>query len=153
MKGTDVARRDGAERSRRDNEAAELAPQPSLAQVRLLVQRARTAGLAVELAIEGDARELPGGVDLAAYRVVQEALTEALARAGAHSARVRIRYGERDVRIEIADDGAGHARGGDTELLGMRERVALYGGDLEAGPGDDGGYRVRARLPLGLVRA
>ena len=140
---------------RRDDEAAELAPQPSLAQVRLLVQRARAAGLPVELAIEGDARELPGGVDLAAYRVVQEALTEALARAGARSARVRIRYGERDVRIEIADDGAGHARSSDdsTELLGMRERVALYGGELEAGPDESGGYRVRARLPLGLVRA
>jgi signal transduction histidine kinase len=138
---------------RRDDEAAELAPQPSLGQVRLLVQRARAAGLPVELTVEGDSRELPPGIDLAAYRVVQEALTEALARAGARQARVRIRYGERDVRIEIADDGAGHARGGDAELLGMRERVALYGGELEAGPGDDGGYRVRARLPLGLVRA
>ena len=139
---------------RRDDEAAELAPQPSLAQVRLLVGRARAAGLSVELAIDGEARELPGGVDLAAYRVVQEALTGALARAGARSARVRIRYGERDVRIEIADDGAGPSRSGDSaELLGMRERVALYGGDLEAGPEESGGYRVRARLPLGLVHA
>jgi signal transduction histidine kinase len=138
---------------RRDDEAAELAPQPSLGQVRLLVQRARAAGLPVELAIEGDARQLPGGVDLAAYRVVQEALTEALARAGARSARVRIRYGERDVRIEIADDGPALSRPDAADLLGMRERVALYGGELEAGPGDDGGYRVRARLPLGLVRA
>jgi signal transduction histidine kinase len=141
---------------RRDGEGAELAPQPSLAQVGLLVQRARAAGLPVELAVEGEARELPGGVDLAAYRVVQEALTEALARAGARHARVRIRYGERDVRIEIVDDGAGHARGSDgsTELLGMRERVSLYGGTLEAGPSEDsGGYRVRVRLPLAMVRA
>ncbi|HEX8648041.1 MAG TPA: histidine kinase [Thermoleophilaceae bacterium] len=140
---------------RRDDEGAELAPQPSLGQVRLLAQRARAAGLPVELAIEGEVRELSPGVDLAAYRVVQEALTEALARAGARSARVLIRYGERDVRIEIADDGAGHARaaGDSAELLGMRERVALYGGELETGPGEEGGFRVRARLPLGLVRA
>jgi signal transduction histidine kinase len=140
---------------RRDDEVADLAPQPSLGQVRLLVQRARAAGLPVELTVEGQARDLPGGVDLAAYRVVQEALTETLARAGARRARVRIRYGERDVRIEIADDGAGHLRpsGESAEMVGMRERVALYGGELEAGPDEAGGFRVRARLPLGLVRA
>ena len=137
---------------RRDDAAAELAPQPSLARVELLAQRARAQGLDVELRIEGELRALPAGVDLAAYRVVQEALADALARAGARRALVRVRYGERNVRIEVTDDGAGHVRDGG-ETLAMRERVALYGGDLEGGPDAGGGYAVRARLPLERVAA
>ena len=138
---------------RRDDVAAELAPQPSLARVDLLAQRARAQGLEVELRIEGERRDLPAGVDLAAYRVVQEALSDALGRAGARRAAVRIRYGDRNVHIEVADDGAGHARAGGGETLAMRERVALYGGDLDGGPDDAGGYAVRARLPLERVAA
>jgi signal transduction histidine kinase len=108
----------------------------------------------VELRIEGEARHLSAGVDLAAYRVVQEALTDALARAGARNATVSVRYGERNVRLEVSDDGSAFREGGDTgELSGMRERVALYGGDLEVGPAAGEGYAVRARLPLDLVRA
>jgi signal transduction histidine kinase len=139
---------------RRGDESMELAPQPSLGQVRLLVDRARAAGLQVELRIEGEARHLSAGVDLAAYRVVQEALTDALARAGARNVTVSVRYGERNVRLEVSDDGSAFREGGDTgELSGMRERVALYGGDLEVGPAAGEGYAVRARLPLDLVRA
>ena len=137
---------------RRDDAAAELAPQPSLTRVELLAQRARAQGLDVELRIEGERRKLPAGVDLAAYRVVQEALADALGRAGARRAVVRIRYGERNVRIEVTDDGTGHLRDGG-ETLAMRERVALYGGELEGGPDDAGGYAVRARLPLERVAA
>jgi signal transduction histidine kinase len=139
---------------RRGDESMELAPQPSLGQVRLLVDRARAAGLEVELRIDGEARHLSAGVDLAAYRVVQEALTDALARAGARNARVIVQYGDRHVRLEVSDDGSAFREGGDTgELHGMRERVALYGGDLEVGPSPENGYAVRARLPLDLVRA
>jgi len=136
---------------RRDDEAAELSPQPSLAQVRLLVNRARAAGLAADLRVEGQQRPLPAGVDLAAYRVVQEALADTLARAGARNATVTIRYGDRNVRLEVTDDGSPSREAG--ELHGMRERVALYGGDLQTGPGDSGGYAVRARLPLEVVHA
>ena len=136
---------------RRDDEAAELSPQPSLAQVRLLVNRARAAGLAADLRVEGQQRPLPAGVDLAAYRVVQEALADTLARAGARNATVTIRYGDRNVRLEVTDDGSPSREAG--ELHGMRERVALYGGDLRTGPGDAGGHAVRARLPLDLVHA
>ena len=139
---------------RRDDAARELAPQPSLSHVQLLVARARAAGLQVELRIDGDARPLPAGVDLAAYRVVQEALTDALGAAGAKRARVAVSYGERDVRLEVVDDGTAAGRNGDSgELIAMRERVGLYGGDLETGPGEGVEYVVRARLPLALVRA
>jgi signal transduction histidine kinase len=138
---------------RRDDAAADLAPQPSLARVELLAQRARAAGLEVELRIEGERRPLPAGVDLAGYRVVQEALGDAVGRAGARHARVTIGYREGSVRIEVVDDGAGHSETDDGELLGMRERVALYGGTLEGGPDAGGGYAVRARLPLERVAA
>jgi signal transduction histidine kinase len=138
---------------RDDAAAAELAPQPSLGRVELLAQRARSAGLDVELRIEGERRPLPAGIDLAAYRVVQEALGDAVGRAGTRHARVTITYGTGSVRIEVVDDGAGHVAEGDGELLGMRERVALYGGSLEGGPSGDGGYAVRARLPLERVAA
>ncbi|MDQ3936172.1 MAG: histidine kinase [Actinomycetota bacterium] len=138
---------------RRDDDVADLAPQPSLAQVGMLADRARVAGLDVELRVEGEQRHLSAGVDLVAYRVVQEALGDALARAGARRARVTVRYGERNVRIEVFDDGAAFRSGGETgELLGMRERVGLYGGDLEAGPAGHG-HAVRVRLPLDLVSA
>jgi signal transduction histidine kinase len=113
----------------------------------------READLPVELRIEGEAWPLPPGVDLSAYRIVQEALTNTLKHAGPARARVTIRYGNDDVELEIADDGPGTGPGGGSGqgLIGMRERVALYGGVFENGK-HNGGYRVRARLPLDADR-
>ena len=135
---------------RRSDAELALAPQPSLAHIDDLVAQVRDAGMPVELAIEGDVRALPRGIDLSAYRIVQEALTNALKHAGPASARVTIRYGAGELEIEIADDGAGAAApaAGGHGLIGMRERVALFGGDLAAGRRGDGGYAVRARLPI-----
>jgi signal transduction histidine kinase len=136
---------------RRSDDELALAPQPSLAHVGVLVAQVREAGMPVELVIEGDVRALPRGIDLSAYRIVQEALTNALKHAGPASARVTIRYGAGELEIEIADDGAGAAApaAGGHGLIGMRERVALFGGDLAAGRRGEGGYAVRARLPIG----
>ena len=133
-----------------DDELA-LAPQPSLRHLGDLVEQVREAGMPVDLRIEGDERPIPPGIDLSAYRIVQEALTNALKHAGPANARVTVRYGERELDIEIADDGAGSAEAapaGGHGLVGMRERVALFGGDLATGRQSGGGYAVRARLPL-----
>jgi signal transduction histidine kinase len=125
-------------------------PQPSLARLRELVDVVRSTGLAVDLSIAGSARTLPPGVDLAAYRIVQEALTNTLKHAGAANARVAVHYRNDVVEVEVADDGTGPettlspGRG----LVGMRERVALYEGTLETGASPGGGYVVRARLPV-----
>ena len=108
-----------------------------------LVRRSATAGLPTRLHTEGTQRALPAGIDLTAYRVVQEALTAARDRGSAGSAEVAIRYRDDDVVVEVADDGAQHGR----RLLGMRERVAVYGGELTTA-GSPGGWRVAARLPL-----
>jgi signal transduction histidine kinase len=133
---------------RRDDEELALAPPPRLANLRDLARRTSAAGLPVELLVDGDAPdELPAGVDLTAYRLVQEALGEAL-RGAAGRARVRVRYRGAEVLLEVADDGhADQAR----RLLGVHERVRVYGGSLEAGAGPEGGYRVRARLPVGAT--
>ncbi len=136
---------------RRSDDELELAPQPSLRFLDGLVEQVREAGMPVELRIEGEPRKLAPGIDLSAYRIVQEALTNALKHAGPAQARVIVRYGERELDIEIADDGTGAvvaAPEGGHGLVGMRERVALFGGDLAAGASLDGGYAVRARLPL-----
>ena len=130
---------------RREDEEIALAPQPSLRHVGSLVRRLEAAGLPVELGVEGEARELPIGVDLTAYRVVQEALGGALEHGHAGRARVRLRYGADQVELEVADDGGAPER----PLLGIRERVALSGGRLQAGARRDGGHVVRAQLPLG----
>jgi signal transduction histidine kinase len=133
-----------------DDELA-LAPQPSLRHLRDLIEQVRDAGMPVDLRIEGEERPIPPGIDLSAYRIVQEALTNALKHAGPANARVTVRYGERELDIEIADDGAGSAEAapaGGHGLVGMRERVALFGGDLATGRQSGGGYAVRARLPL-----
>jgi signal transduction histidine kinase len=124
---------------RRDDEELALAPQPSLAHVRDLIARVRATGLPVELEVEGEHAPLPAGVDLTAYRVIQEALAAPAAR----RATVRLRYETDQVALEVADLG-------DTrpELLGIRERVELYGGDLVSEPVAGAGYTVRARLPL-----
>jgi signal transduction histidine kinase len=129
-------------------------PQPGMAGLEQLVGRARAAGLPVELRVDGSRPELPQGLDLAAYRIVQEALTNALRHAGAAPTEVVVRYGPAALELVVADRGpaggpppvAAGARG--HGLVGMRERARLYGGELHAGPRPGGGFEVRARLPL-----
>jgi signal transduction histidine kinase len=127
-----------------------LNPQPGLADLDALLERCERAGLPVKLAVEGKREPLAPGMDLAAYRVVQEALTNAIKHAGPARAEVTVRYDEHALALDIADDGqahpagAGHGHG----LVGMRERVTLYGGEFHAGPRSGGGYAVHARLPL-----
>jgi signal transduction histidine kinase len=135
---------------RRPEEAPALAPQPSLEHLDKLIEHTQERGLPVELRIEGEPEPLPAGVDLTAYRLVQEGLTNAIKHAGAEHAEVVVRYGDGHVELTVTDDGAG---GGDGEsgghgLVGMRERVAVYGGELEAGPRAGGGFRLHARLPI-----
>jgi signal transduction histidine kinase len=133
----------------------DLAPQPGLEQLDSLVRRVAEAGLPVELHIEGDPRPLPQGVDLTAYRIVQEALTNALKYSGPAHTEVVLDYRERELKIEVLDEGPGAPARADGApgrgLVGMRERVALYGGTLEAGPRLERGYAVRAWLPVGTV--
>ena len=135
---------------RAEDEDVLLAPQPSLTQLDQLVSQVREAGLPVELHIEGERRDLPPGVDVSAYRIVQEALTNALKHAGPARARVSINFGAGALELEIADSGRGtkNGAGGGHGLVGMRERVAAFGGELASGPAPEGGYSVRARLPL-----
>jgi signal transduction histidine kinase len=140
---------------RQSDEKLPLAPQPSLGDLGSLVEQVRAAGLPVQLAVEGEARELPAGVDLSAYRIVQEALTNALLHAGPASARVLVRYRRDDLELEITDDGPGTGDGSAPGygLIGMRERVSVYGGELNAGRRPEGGYALLVRLPLGSVSA
>jgi signal transduction histidine kinase len=132
---------------------ASLAPQPGVARLDALLEQVRAAGLPVELTVEGRPRRLPPGIDRSAYRIVQEGLTNTLKHAGPAHASVRLRYGDRALELEVLDDGrgpAGASRGG-FGLLGMRERAALYGGMLAADAQPDGGYALRASLPLERV--
>jgi signal transduction histidine kinase len=155
-------------------DGADLAPQPGLEHLESLAAAAREAGLPVEVAVEGEPRPLPAGVGLSAYRIVQEALTNSLKHAGPARASVRVCYGRDVLEVQVLDDGPGGPgaaaggaglavvtlgadgvlevasppAGGGHGLIGMRERVALFGGTLEAGPRRGGGYRVAARLPL-----
>jgi signal transduction histidine kinase len=111
----------------------------------------REAGLPVEFRVDGESRELPVGIELSAYRIVQEALTNALKHAGGAHAAVSVRYGPDSLELEIADDGAGTAAdvpGGGHGLAGIRERVTLYGGKFDASARQDGGFAVRVLLPL-----
>ena len=132
------------------DEAPALAPQPGLEQVDKLVEQARNAGLPVELRIEGEPVELPAGVDLTAYRIVQEGLTNATKHSKAEHAEVLVRYDNGHVEVTIRDDGPGGGGGdsGGHGLVGMRERVSVYGGELEVGPRPEGGFALRARLPI-----
>ena len=130
-----------------------LAPQPGLRDLPTLVGQVREAGLPVELEIVGESRELPVGLELSAYRIVQEALTNALKHAGEASATVRVVYRPDSLELEIADNGAGTAaaalvESGGHGLVGMRERVALYGGRFEAAREAAGGFAVRVALPI-----
>jgi signal transduction histidine kinase len=130
---------------------AGIAPQPGLDQLPDLVGRMRDAGLRVEVRVEGDPRPLPPGVDLSAYRVVQEALTNILKHASGSTAAVTLRHAEDGLEIEVINgDGTAMpgATGAGRGLVGMRERVAMHGGELAAGPLPDGGFQVVASLRL-----
>ena len=127
-----------------------LAPQPGLPHVEALAEQVRAAGLTVEVAFEGEARDLPAGVELSAYRVIQEALTNTLRHAFARRVWISVRRREDVLEVEVLDDGAGPPAPptvGGRGLVGMRERVALFGGDLETGPRPEGGFRVLAQFP------
>jgi len=132
---------------------AERAPQPTLADLDALVAEMRAAGMRVDVRVEGDARPLADGIDRSAYRIVQEALTNTIRHAGPVPTRVTVGYAADDLVLEIADDGPRGPRAGGHEpgqgLAGMRERVRLFGGELDARPRDGRGFVVRARIPLG----
>lgn len=138
---------------RTTGEEPPLLPQPGLRQLGDFVEQVRDAGIPVELVLEGDWSSLPPGVDLSAYRIVQEALTNVIKHAGSAHATVTVRCLPSEVEIEVTDDGTGSGTepGSQLGLLGMRERVAVYGGDLEAGKRPEGGFLIRARLPKAPV--
>ncbi len=134
-------------------EDAEREPGPSLARLPQLVEQTRRAGIGAELRVEGESRRYPVALELSAYRIVQEALTNVARHAGASQATVRISFAEEELGIEVVDDGRG-LRGDPVlghGLIGMRERAMLFGGDLEFGPVAPAGFRVAARLPTGVT--
>ena len=138
----------------RDGELpAVLAPQPGIGDIDALAGQVRAAGLPVTVSVLGEATAVPAGVDLTAFRVVQEALTNSLRYAGPAEAAVTVEYARDTLLVTVTDTGTGAAprdgAGAGHGLAGMRERVTLYGGQLEAGPRARGGYRVAARMPLG----
>ena len=138
---------------RTGDERAELAPVPGLEQLRELLDQARAAGMSVSLAMEGPPRPLDEGAELAAYRAVQESLTNTRKHGGlAVAAAVTLRYEQDGLLVQVTDDGPGAAAaagdGAGHGLAGMRERIAMYGGTVLAGPLDGGGYQVSARLPF-----
>jgi signal transduction histidine kinase len=141
---------------RRDSEPLDdLTPVPGLADLEILLAEVAKAGLAVRVRVEGTQSQLPAGVDLSAYRIVQEALTNVVKHAGSARAQVVVGYRDQEVTVEVTDDGRGAISAGSDGrvgsghgLIGMRERVAAFGGDLEVGPRPGGGFRVAARLPL-----
>jgi signal transduction histidine kinase len=147
----------GLLRALRDDQQVDggLAPQPTLGELEALVAQVQAAGLPVQLRIEGTPRPLPAAVDLSAYRVAQEALTNTLKHAGPARAQLLVRYGRDALEISAVDDGHGsqpagngHGDRGGQGLVGMRERVGLFGGELRAGPRPEGGFGVWARFPL-----
>ncbi len=138
----------------RSNEAEERTPQPGLARLDELVDRVRETGIDVELVVEGDPRTLPASVDVSAFRIVQEALTNTVRHSKSSRARVRLRWEPTALEIQVADDGvgppaeSGRREGGGHGLVGIRKRVALFGGVLATGRSDLGGYLLTARLPF-----
>jgi signal transduction histidine kinase len=134
----------------RKTEEAPLAPMPGLEGLGALVQQVRDAGLPVDFRVKGEPVPLPPGIDVSAYRIVQEALTNALKHAGEARAEVTLRYAQDVIEVEIVNDGTADANGAvpGHGLVGMEERAALYGGKLEAGPRREGGFAVRAQLPV-----
>ena len=137
---------------RGDGEDAELAPQPGLDRVDALIGEVGRAGLPVHLHVEGEPFALPRGIDISAYRIVQEGLTNALKHANAHRADVALHYAPQQLTIEVRDDGNGAAsaaaNGVGYGLVGIRERVKLYGGEMSAGRAHDGGFVLTTRLPV-----
>jgi signal transduction histidine kinase len=135
---------------RRDGDGVELGPQPGLDALDALLAEVERAGLPVRLDVDGDPAPLPPAIDLSAYRIVQEGLTNALKHARASQAGVTLRYAPDELQIEVRDDGDG-VGGGDPGfgLVGVRERVKIYGGEMSAGAADGGGFVLRTRLPLG----
>jgi signal transduction histidine kinase len=149
----------------RSDEEDERLPQPSVADIPMLVTQMREAGLRVDLTVTGESSGVPVGVGLSAYRIVQEALSNAVRHAGRARAEVHVHYGPESIEVQVLDDGpgsaavppgsgAGSAAGsgvgsgvGGHGLVGMRERVALYGGTFSAGTRPEGGFAVRALLP------
>ncbi|WP_405763401.1 sensor histidine kinase [Streptomyces sp. NBC_01420] len=133
-----------------DPDAVVPAPQPGLDQLEVLVGRVREAGLPVDLAVTGGPRPLPPGVELTAYRVVQEALTNSVKHASGASAAVTVDYGKRQLRVEVTDTGGGPGAGAGSGrgLIGLRERLAMHDGTLTTGGRAGGGYRVEALIPL-----
>lgn len=134
------------------DKAAELAPQPGLGQLETLVGRVRDTGLSVDLTVTGSPRPLPPGLELAAYRVVQEALTNSVKHASGATAAVAVEYSPQRLRVEVTDTGgrpsADAAAGSGRGLIGLRERLAVYDGTLNTGRRLTGGYRVEALIPL-----
>jgi signal transduction histidine kinase len=133
-----------------EQDGARLSPQPGLDRLDKLMDEVGRAGLRTELRVEGEPLSLPRAIDLSAYRIIQEGLTNSLKHSGAGLASVTIRYSPRELQIEVRDDGLGST---DTDgrghgLVGIRERVKIYGGQMSAGPGPDGGYLLGVRLPI-----
>jgi signal transduction histidine kinase len=133
-----------------DGDPVELAPQPGLGDVDALLADVRAAGLPVRMQIEGEPLVLPRAIDLSAYRIVQEGLTNSLKHAGAQQADVALRYSANEVLVEVRDDGRGPSAsdGLGHGLIGINERVKIYGGDMKVGAASGGGFLLRARLPL-----
>jgi signal transduction histidine kinase len=135
---------------RREGDDLELAPQPGLGSLDALLEEVGRAGLPVSLHVDGEPAQLPRAIDLSAYRIVQEGLTNALKHARASRADVTVRYRPDEVQIEVRDDGQGDAsaNGAGYGLVGVRERVKIYGGEMSAGTASDGGFVLTTRLPL-----
>ena len=131
-----------------------FAPQPGIGRLDELIEQVSDTGLAVEMSVDGTARELPEGISLCVYRIIQEALTNTLKHAAATRAQVSLRYGADELTVRVTDDGRGiteagaNGGAGGHGLIGLRERVALFDGELQAGPSAEGGYCVSARLPV-----
>jgi signal transduction histidine kinase len=136
---------------RRDGDGVAVAPQPGLGELDGLLEQVGRAGLAVQLEVDGEPYPLPPGLDLSAYRIVQEGLTNAIKHAHAKRAHVLVRFGSRELEVEVRNDGDGEAPtpgGQGFGLVGIRERVKVYGGEMSARALDDGGFVLSTRLPL-----
>ncbi len=140
---------------RRDGDGVQLGPQPGLGELGPLLEEVGRAGLPVELHVEGERLDLPRGIDLSAYRIVQEGLTNALKHAQATQADVTVRYAPAELELEVRDDGRGTAASDSLGhgLVGIRERVSIYGGEMTARPANGGGFVLSARLPLAEPRS
>ena len=135
---------------RREEDQLQLGPQPGLDHLPELVEEVRATGLDVQLQVEGDPVNLPPAMDLSAYRILQEGLTNVIKHARAQHAHVRLRYDAGQLLLEVRDDGRGHtpSDGLGHGLVGVRERVKMFGGEMEAGAIGSGGFALRARLPV-----